>query len=104
MNVAQNYLANDFDRSSGSGSMSGSMTSKIMWTQIHTHHFARLVDHYPGGIVSDRENTLFRLDPLILDVFSQSVYDFLGNEDNLRFPATFRVRQCDFAVLDIGGF
>ena len=28
--------------------MRGSMTSKIMGTQIHTYHFARLVDHRTG--------------------------------------------------------
>jgi len=79
------------------------MTSKIMWSQINTNHFARLIDHHPGGIVGDRENTLFRFNSLISDIFSHSVCDLLGNEHDFGFPATFGVWQCDFPVFDIDG-
>ena len=68
MRMPQDDLADNFDWSPGSGCMRGSMTSKIMGTQIHTYHFARLVDHHPGSIVGDWENTLLRFNPFILDI------------------------------------
>jgi HPt (histidine-containing phosphotransfer) domain-containing protein len=103
MSVPQNDLADDFNWSSRSACMGGCMTPEIMGAQIDPNHFARLIDHHPGGIVGDRENTLFRFNSLISDIFSHSVCDLLGNEHDFGFPATFGVWQCDFPVFDIDG-
>ena len=88
---------------SGSGCMGGGMTSEIMRPQIHTHYLDRLVDHHPGSIIGDRENTLLGLNSFVLNIFSKSVCDFLGNVHDFGFPATFRIWQCDLAILNIDG-
>ena len=68
MGMSQDNFADYFDWSPGSGCMRGSMTSKVMGAQIHTHHFARLVNHHPGSILGDWENALLRFNPFILDI------------------------------------
>ena len=72
-----------------------------MGTQIDSTHSPRLVDHYPGSVVSDRENTFFRFNVFVSDIFSESVSNLLRDVYDLGFPATFRLRQGDFSVLDI---
>ena len=81
--------------------MGGCITPEIMWSQIDPYHFARLVNHHPSGIAGDGENTLLGLNSHILDIFPQSVYDFLRDENNLGFLAAFWVGNSDFSVLFI---
>jgi hypothetical protein len=81
--------------------MSGGMTPKIMRPQIDTRQLARLFYHHASSIVCNWENPLFNFNTLVLNVFSKSVCNFLGNVHDFGFPATFRIWQCDFAVLDI---
>ena len=100
MSMPQDNLAEDFDWSSGSGSMSRGMTPKVMRPQINTCQFTRLFDHHPGSIVGDGENTFLGPNSFVLDIFSKSVCDFLRNVHNFGLQATFRVRQCDLAVFD----
>jgi len=46
--------------------MGGCMAPEIMGAQIDSNHFARLVDHHPSSIVSNREYMLPRFNPFIL--------------------------------------
>ena len=69
MRMSEEDLADNFDWRSESGCICGGMTSKVMGAQIHTHHFARLVNHHPSSIAGDGENTLLRFNPFILDIY-----------------------------------
>ena len=72
-----------------------------MGPQIDSNHSTCLIDHYPGSIVGDRKNTPHRVNAFVSDIFSESVSNLLRDVYDLGFPATFRLRQCDFSVLDI---
>jgi hypothetical protein len=97
--MSEDHFANDFDWRSGSASMCGGMASEIMRSQIHTRELACFFDHNPSSIVGDRKNSFLGSNSFILNIFPKSVCDFLRDVHDFRFPATFRVRQCNFVVL-----
>jgi hypothetical protein len=101
MRMPEDDFANNLNWRSRSACMGGSVTPQIMGAQFDPDHLARLVDHYSGSVVGDRENTPLRFNVFFSDIFSESVCNFLRDVYDLGFSATFWLRQCDFAVFDI---
>jgi len=77
------------------------MTPMTMSSQIHTRELACFFDHNPSSIVGDWKNSFLKPNTFILDIFSKSISDFLGNVHDFGFSDTFKVWQCNFSIFDI---
>jgi hypothetical protein len=77
------------------------MPSEVMGPETNPDPLACLLDHGPGSFVTDGKDPLIRLNPVVPDVFLESVSHFLWDEDMLPFLAAFRVSEGQFPVVDV---
>jgi len=57
--MPHNHLADDLNRSAGSGSEGGRVPSQVMGTKMDSDQTACLSHHNPGRVVADRKKPLF---------------------------------------------
>ena len=77
------------------------MPPQVVWSEMDPYQGAGLFDHYPGGGIGDRENSLASFSASGLEVILQPVGQLLGDEDDLCLLATFGVSDYEFLVLHI---
>ena len=58
--MSEDYLADDFNRSTGARRMCGGMPSQVMGPQMDADQLTGLVNHCPGSLVGQRKNALIR--------------------------------------------
>jgi len=77
------------------------MSSEIMRSQPNPNPVSCLLHHAPGSFVGKGENPLLGLNPVVSDVFLQSVSHFLRDENMLPIFTAFRVSKRQFPVVNV---
>jgi membrane protein required for beta-lactamase induction len=67
-------LADDLNRSAGSGGEGGSVPSKVMGAEMDADQAACFTNHNPGGVAADRKKPLFRPCTVVIFIFAFIVY------------------------------
>ncbi len=78
------------------------MPPQIMRSQMDPNHFSGLVYNPSSGRIRYWKNPLICPNPFRGNVFSETVGDLLGDENNLPLFATLWASEGEFAVFDIG--
>jgi len=60
MRMPHDHLADDLNRSAGSGSEGGRVPSQVMGTKMDSDQATGISHHNPGRVVADRKEMLFR--------------------------------------------
>ncbi len=99
--MAQDDLAYNFDRHSGTRGVGGEMPAQIMRPEFDANHFARLDHHHPGYFIGNREYPITGRIAHLQCVFAQSIRHLLGDEHEFVFFAAFGFTKDQFSVLRI---
>ena len=81
MRMPHDHLADDLNRSAGSGGEGGRMPSQIMKTETNADQAAGSTNHNPGGVVADRKESLFWPGAWLF------AYSFNHEDEKKRWPA-----------------
>ena len=99
--MPEQHLWNDFNRCSGPGCICGSVLPQIMRLQIDANQFASIFHDQSGCGICKRENPCILLNAIVSNIFLETIYHFLWQENHLGFPAAFGVSDHNFATCAI---
>jgi hypothetical protein len=93
-----------FDRSQGGFRIEtrcGSVLPQIMRLEIDANQIAGIFHDQSGCGIGKRENPCILLNAIVTNIFLESIYHFLWQENHLGFPAAFWISDHNFAVFNI---
>jgi hypothetical protein len=99
--MPQDYLADNFNGNPGTGCISGSVPTKVMWPEMDSHQFSRPNHHQPCSLIGNRKNAILRRIACILDIFAKPVRNLLRDKDDFMLVAAFWRLQDKFLVLKV---
>jgi len=103
LRMPHDHLADDLNRSAGSGGEGGRVPSQVMGTKMDSDQATGFSHHNPGRVVADRKKPLFRSGTGLLHILLETVSHLLRNENNFGLLATFGARQGDLPILNVHG-
>jgi len=79
------------------------MSPQVMWPEPNPNLVACLFDHCPCRLITYWKDPLIGLNPIVPDVFLDSVGHFLWDEYMLPLFAAFGVSERQFPLIDVHG-